>query len=301
MYNFKFISAREGEELVLFLQTLCTKMMGVRIFLHLVFIVALVLVHSNVFTQDTQDLAFECPKCKELVEIGIDYEGYGIRVVIEKNWSKCKEKCTEEPTCKVWTYIKSNKKCFLKTSDKGRTKKQSVKSGTRACKTEFIFATADFSQNNLCGFKVPDLKGHRLQNGDFIFSWRNKMVLTDNQGCVKKWGMVEYGTMSWQDPSTWITYDSRQYTVSNFILFKQSCPRPRCTDIIHFGVRYPGNDIEEFEGIPSFTKCKDLCTRHVEYNAWTFTISKKECKLKSEKGNTVKDGDKVSGTRVCFD
>ena len=126
------------------------------------------------------------------------------------------------------------------------------------------------------------------------------MVLTDNQGHVKKWGIVEYGTMSWQDPSTWMTYESRQYTVSNFKLFNQSCPR--CTEFLHFGARYPGNNIKKVEGVQSFTECKDLCTTHgVECKVWTFTVSKKECKLKSEKGNTVKDGDKVSGTRVCFD
>ena len=186
---------QEGEELVLFSRTLCTKMVGVRIFLHLVFIVSLVLVHSNVFTQDS---TFECSKCKELVEIGIRYIGNGIGngmgiISNVDSWSECKELCTKEPVCNFWTHFNVSSKCYLKTSDKGRTNGPLATSGTRSFKTEVIFATADFSQNNLCGFKVPGLRGHRFENGDFIFSWRNKMVLTDNQGHVKKWGIVEYG------------------------------------------------------------------------------------------------------------
>ena len=190
----EFFSTRGGEELVLFSRTPRRKMTGVRIFLHLIFIVSLVLVHSNNFAQDS---TFECPKCKELVETGIGYNGNDIRSISNvKSWSRCKEGCTEEPACKFWTYLHSTSKCFLKTSDKGRrTEIESARtSGTRGCKAENkISATADFSQNNLCGFKAPGLRGHRLKYGDFIFSWRNKMVLTDNQGHVKKWGIVEYG------------------------------------------------------------------------------------------------------------
>ena len=126
------------------------------------------------------------------------------------------------------------------------------------------------------------------------------MVLTDNQGHVKKWGIVEYGTMSWQDPSTWITYDSRQYTVSNFKLFNQSCPRPRCTDVLHFGVRYPGATMKIVENVSSYAKCKDICTGHVECKVWTFSTSDKKCRLKSKiEKISSDDGSKISGTRAC--
>ena len=47
-------------------------------------------------------------------------------------------------------------------------------------------ASANFNQFNFSTVRARDVKGHRLQNGNFIFSWLNdrlrKMVLTTNQG-----------------------------------------------------------------------------------------------------------------------
>ena len=125
------------------------------------------------------------------------------------------------------------------------------------------------------------------------------MVLTDGQGQVKKWGAVQYGVTTWQDPSTWITYDNRQYTVSNFKSFNQSCPR--CTEFINYGTRYAGATFKDIQKVPSFYKCKDLCTKHVECKVWVFDRSDKECNLKSEEGKIKSDKTaKVSGTRACF-
>ena len=125
-------------------------------------------------------------------------------------------------------------------------------------------------------------------------------MLTDGQGNVKKWGAVQYGVTTWQDPSTWITYNNRRYTVNNFKLFNQSCPR--CTEYINVGARYPWATIKQIDKVSSFTKCKDLCTRHVECKVWVFDRSDKECKLKSEEGQMKPDkSEKVSGTRACFD
>ena len=116
--------------------------------------VFLYLVHSNVFTKDS---TLECPKCKELVEIGIIYKGYGIGVISNVgSWSECKKCCTEKWKCNFLTHYSSQSKCHLKTSDKDRTNVTQATSGTRGCKTE---ATADFTQNNLCGFKAQKQDG----------------------------------------------------------------------------------------------------------------------------------------------
>ena len=124
------------------------------------------------------------------------------------------------------------------------------------------------------------------------------MVLTDNQGHVKKWGAVQYGVATWQDPSTWITYDNRKYTVSNFKLVNQSCPV--CRERVAFGTRYTGDNFKKIENVLSFTDCKNLCTGNNECEVWTLNRSMKQCKLKKRKFNVISDGKIVSGTRACF-
>ena len=116
------------------------------------------------------------------METGIRYVGYTIHTISDvDSYSQCREQCGEEIKCKFWSYFDSTSKCYLKTSDKGRTEGPESISGNRGCGDVIVSATADFTQNNLCGFKVPNLKGYRLENGDFIFSWRNKRVLTNDQ------------------------------------------------------------------------------------------------------------------------
>ena len=134
------------------------------------------------------------------------------------------------------------------------------------------------------------------------------MVLTDGQGNVKKWGIVEYGVATWQDPSTWTTYDNRQYTVNNFTGLNHSSVCPKCTEIVDFGVAYPGDntkdedtDLDLIAGISFATECKNRCTKHPDCIFWTLTISKKECRLKSKKRFSQKHADKISGTQSCYD
>ena len=193
------------------------KMVGIQIFVHFL------LLFSVVSANDPMaefSVTYQCPKCREVVESGVDYDGSDIRVMHNvASWAECKQRCTEEPKCKYWSHYDSESKCWLKTSNKVR-KEVDRTSGTRGCGVvSIVSATADFTQNNLCGFKAPGLRGYRLENGDFIFSWKRgsrRMVLTDGQGNVKKWGAVQYGVATWQDPSTWITHDNRQHTVTNF-------------------------------------------------------------------------------------
>ena len=275
------------------------------IFQYYLLVVSIILVQSNVFTEDEDSLTSECSKCRELVERGIDYYGNDIRSIQKvSSWSQCKDHCTDEPECKYWSHDSTLSQCLLKTSDRGRKEvSQTHTSGNRECGEVIVAATADFTQSNLCGFKALSLKGYRLQDGDYIFSWQRgsrRMVLTDNEGHVKKWGAVQYGVMSWRDPSTWVTHDNRQYTVNNFKLLNHSSVCPKCTEFIDAGAGYPLNLVESVEGISSYTECKDLCTRHIGCKVWTLLSLEQTCRLKSEKGSVWRTKHRISGTQACY-
>ena len=133
-----------------------------------------------------------CSKCRELVEVGVRYSYHDIRSVDNlHSWSKCKEHCKREPKCRYWTFNQL-RQCWLKTSDEGRQRSpHQITSGTNKCESFIVSAAADWKQNNLCGFKVENLEGHLLKNGNFIFfllKGKRRMVLTDDQGNVLKAG-----------------------------------------------------------------------------------------------------------------
>ena len=280
-------------------------MVGVHIVCHLFFVS---LVSMVVYANDPLaevPATPKCQKCRELVEVGAAYPGNDIRTIKGvATWEACRDHCTLEPACKLWVFRNPSSACLLKTAGETREDYPSYTSGSQRCNSDslIISATADFTQSNLCGFKAPGLRGYRLENGDFIFSWQRgsrRMVLTDDQGNVKKWGAVQYGVATWQDPSTWITYDNRQYTVSNFKLSNQSCPE--CTEVVHSDTRYTGDDIQMVENIPSYTDCKNLCTKFNECEVWTWDKkTRKQCKLKKKKMDIKSDKGIVSGTRGCF-
>ena len=122
---------------------------------------------------------------------------------------------------------------------------------------------------------------------------------------MKKWGAVEYGAMAWQDPSTWMTYDNRQYTVSNFKGLNHTSVCPKCTEFIDIGAGYPGYKIDTIENVRSFTECKDLCTKHAQCKAWTLSRSDEKCRLKSkkelvERKKGLESKKRISGTEACY-
>ena len=84
----------------------------------------------------------------------------------------------------------------------------------------FVRATADISQSNLNGVQSQDVNGHRLDNGNFIFSWKDgsyrKMVLTKNDGTEIKHGYVTHPGTTWKDPITWKKMTIFYYSISNF-------------------------------------------------------------------------------------
>ena len=126
------------------------------------------------------------------------------------------------------------------------------------------------------------------------------MVLTDGQGHVKKWGAVQYGVTTWKDPSTWITYDNRQYTVNNFKLLNHSSVCPKCTEFIEFDTGYPYNLVKSVEGVSSYRECKDLCTSHVKCKVWTYWTDIHSCRLRSKKDEVSIRSGRISGTEACY-
>ena len=250
----------------------------------------------------------QCQQCGELVEHGIKYGGNGIGSKGNVfSISDCRERCAKKQECKFWTYNNLTSWCYFKTSDRGRQKNSASISGTARCNTSIpavISATADFTQSNLCGFKAPGLRGYRLENGDFIFSWQRgsrRMVLTDDQGNVKKWGAVQYGVATWQDPSTWITYDNRQYTVSNFRAreFKYSsiC---NCTEVVENDIVYDGQQLKNVGDVSTMEKCKDLCTSQSGCVVFTYKTTQKMCSLMKSQLNPQTTTGYVSGTPACY-
>ncbi len=88
-----------------------------------------------------------------------------------------------------------------------------------------IGATADFSQSNVGGVQSQGVSGELLNNGNFIFMWRDdgyfKMVLTSNSGNKIKDGYVYAPGRTWKDPNTWETARLRPntYSITNFRAF----------------------------------------------------------------------------------
>ena len=83
----------------------------------------------------------------------------------------------------------------------------------------FRAATGDFHQRDEIGIQASGLKGHVLENGNFIFSWidenMRKMVLTTNKGEVMEAGHVDEDVEDWTDVSTWINHRG-EYWITNF-------------------------------------------------------------------------------------
>ena len=80
----------------------------------------------------------------------------------------------------------------------------------------FLRATADFRQH---GIQAKGVDGHLLDNGNFIFLWRDggyfKMVLTNNDGTKIKNGYLSDPGTTWKDTNTW-NRNKDAYSISNF-------------------------------------------------------------------------------------
>lgn len=68
-------------------------------------------------------------------EDNIDYFGNDIKNKIVNGLEECISWCGETTACGYWTFAKSDKKCYLKTSDSGRTENAISISGTKNCAT----------------------------------------------------------------------------------------------------------------------------------------------------------------------
>ena len=84
-------------------------------------------------------------------------------------------------------------------------------------------ATADFHQRNLEGVQAYDVKGELLNNGNFIFIWRDspfmKMVLTQNDGSYIEEGYMhldEVDESNWKNTKNWSHGSKWFYYITNF-------------------------------------------------------------------------------------
>ena len=89
-------------------------MFGLQVFARFVFFISLgtTVVYANDPMAEFP-ATYQCPKCRELVETGIDYDGSDIREMNNvASWAECKQRCTEEPTCNYWGHHDSESKCW---------------------------------------------------------------------------------------------------------------------------------------------------------------------------------------------
>ena len=71
------------------------------------------------------------------VEYGIDYSGYDIDIIYHiYHWSDCAQKCNDHRSCSYWTWMNDDKRCYLKSSNAGRKKKDAGISGSYDCLSE---------------------------------------------------------------------------------------------------------------------------------------------------------------------
>ena len=129
------------------------------------------------------------------------------------------------------------------------------------------------------------------------------MVLTDNQGQVKKWGDVQYGVTTWRDPSTWITYDNRQYTVSDFKGQKHSSVCNNCTlyiEVVEDNIYYTAVDLREENKVSTLDQCKDLCTSEADCTVFSYRKDVLRCYYEEKKIGSSACTNCVSGTQVCY-
>ena len=126
------------------------------------------------------------------------------------------------------------------------------------------------------------------------------MVLTDDKGNVKKWGALPYGVTTRQDPSTWITYDNRHYTVSNFRGQKHSSVCGNCTEVVEYGIYYTAVELREENDVSTTEKCKDLCTSEADCTVFSYRKDVLRCYLKKEKLGSSACTNCVSGTQACY-
>ena len=71
------------------------------------------------------------------VEYGIDYFGYDIdRIYNINHWSDCGQKCHDHRSCSYWTWIPTENKCCLKSSNSGWRIEVGHMSGSYDCLSE---------------------------------------------------------------------------------------------------------------------------------------------------------------------
>ena len=90
-----------------------------------------------------------------------------------------------------------------------------------------VRATADFHQRGQDGVQASGVKGELLNNGNFIFVWKDgkymKMVLTQNDGRIIEDGYMlsdEVDKSNWKNSAIWKHGSKGFYYIQNFKVYK---------------------------------------------------------------------------------
>ncbi|GCB73371.1 hypothetical protein scyTo_0002507, partial [Scyliorhinus torazame] len=221
--------------------------------------------------------------CFDSIYDGLDFPGNDIHQSEVEDVASCQRKCTEEPDCQFFTFVKGeyhNAKqryiCYRKRSGRGTPPRinilQNVVSGfsLRECGDNHsgcvrdLVSDVDFPGNDIESVLAPDANycqkvcTEKRQCQFFTFLTRD--WTTDNRRFYCYLKMTTSGKPS--------VKNNLHNVVSGYSL-KQCWTQSSCFDSIYDGLDFPGNDIHQsvVEDVPS---CQRKCTEEPDCQFFTF-------------------------------
>ena len=86
------------------------------------------------------------------LENNFDYAGYDLQRLSAKTALACQDFCKKNEKCDFFSWIQSNKACYLKHSKKNRKVRTGIISGPKTCEGKIIYVifTLSYNLNNYC-------------------------------------------------------------------------------------------------------------------------------------------------------
>ncbi|XP_072920642.1 uncharacterized protein [Hemitrygon akajei] len=256
---------------------------------------------------------FSLKQCKNLISHcyekffdGIDFLGNDFRHSVVEDEHSCQRKCTEEPHCQFFTFVKKEfhnevqrYTCYLKNNEKGTpsiiTVVSNVMSGFPLRNCEFnntgcvheLAVNTDFPGNDIESVLVPDVK-------------YCQKLCTDHKNCQ----FFTYLTSDWNaDKRRFYCYLKKnlegeptlktdlQNVVSGYSL-KQCRTYNSCFKDLFVGLDFPGDDFRQFV-VDDEHSCQRECTEEPDCQYFTFANGlyrnarqRYICYLKKSEGGT---------------
>ncbi|XP_059504062.1 coagulation factor XI-like [Stegostoma tigrinum] len=217
--------------------------------------------------------------CFETVYDGLDFPGNDIHQSVVENEESCQRKCTEEPDCQFFTFIKEEFHnepqrliCYRKKSERGTPARitilQNVVSGfsLRRCEgcVRELLSDVDFPGNDIESVLAPDVhycqkvctEDSRCQFFTFLTSGWN----TDNQRFYCYLKRTTTGQPS--------VKSNLQNVVSGYSL-RDCGTQSSCFETVYDGLDFPGNDIHQ-SVVENEESCQRKCTEEPDCQFFTF-------------------------------